>query len=97
LAMGKDELRSLSKNDLVRLILRMQERLAALEARDARISRDCRRPRSCLPESGRQAVNGYRFREVTRQCVGAARCYSSLAFFWADSTLPSATPIAAPI
>lgn len=38
--MGKDELRSLSKNDLVRLILRMQDRLAALEARDARSRKD---------------------------------------------------------
>jgi transposase len=40
LYMGKDELKSLSKNDLVRLVLRMQERLVALEKQVARGRKD---------------------------------------------------------
>ncbi len=38
--MGKDELKQLSKNDLVRLVLSMQERLEALEKRVARGRKD---------------------------------------------------------
>lgn len=38
--MGKDELKALSKNDLVRLVLSLQDRLAALERRVARGRKD---------------------------------------------------------